>query len=124
MDKYNTKKMIQRTKIGRVISTKCSKSITVAIHCKKFISKYNAYLRYTKKIMAHDEEEKCDFGDVVRIIPCMRKSKKKTHELYEIVVKEGVVETPKDFVPTQELFHFDDGSKGKMAKKKKEKKEN
>mmetsp|Transcript_11643 Transcript_11643/g.12019 ORF Transcript_11643/g.12019 Transcript_11643/m.12019 type:complete len:171 (+) Transcript_11643:21-533(+) len=117
MDKYANKKILAQTRVGRVISTKCAKTITVAIHSKRFIPKYNAYLRFTKKIMAHDEEEKCDEGDVVRIIPSQKKSKMKKYALYDILVKEGFVETPENFVPTQETFEFDDGSKGKKKRK-------
>lgn len=113
MDKYAYKKSLVHTKVGRVISTKCQKTINVAIHGKRFIPKYNKYLRFTKKIMAHDEEELCDEGDVVRIIPSKKRSKMKKYDLVEILVKEGVVRPPENFTPTQELFEFDDGSKGK-----------
>jgi small subunit ribosomal protein S17 len=92
MEKYDLIKATKHSMIGRVLSTKCSKSITVAIHRKKYIAKYQRYLRHTKKVMAHDEEEKCDVGDIVRIIPCQQKSKKKRHALFEILVKEQTIE--------------------------------
>lgn len=41
-----------------------------------------------KKIMAHDEEEECNIGDVVRIKPSRPISKKKRYTLHEILKKD------------------------------------
>lgn len=78
--------------IGRVISNKAAKSITVAVQRRKFVSKYNSYQRWTKKVMAHDELEECNIGDIVRIIPCKPKSKKKRHAICDILFKEPQIE--------------------------------
>lgn len=94
MNKYDLLKSTKHSMIGRVLSTKCAKSITVAIHRKKYIPKYQTYMRHTKKIMAHDEEEKCTVGDIVRIVPCQQKSRRKKHALFEILVKEKTVDPP------------------------------
>lgn len=53
----------------------------------RLIPKYNARIQRRKKIMAHDEEEACDTGDVVRIHPCRPYSKKKRFILQEVLVK-------------------------------------
>ena len=74
--------------VGKVVSTKCAKSVTIAVQRRKFVSKYNAYKRYTKKVMAHDEEGLCNMGDIIRIIPCRPKSKKKRHTVIDILYKE------------------------------------
>ena len=100
MEKYDLQKRTKHSMIGRVLSTKCAKSITVAIHRKKYIPKYQTYLRHTKKVMAHDEEEQCNVGDIVRIVPCQQKSRRKKHSLFEILVKEKVVEPPTETVPS------------------------
>jgi small subunit ribosomal protein S17 len=84
--------------IGRVISDKAAKSITVAVQRRKFVSKYNSYQRWTKKVMAHDEEEQCRVGDIVRIIPCKPKSKKKRHAICDILFKEPQIEVSKDAI--------------------------
>lgn len=94
MKKYDLIKSTKHSLIGRVLSTKCAKSITVAIHRRKYIPKYQTYMRHTRKVMAHDEEEKCDVGDIVRIVPCLKKSRRKKHELFEILLKEKTVEPP------------------------------
>lgn len=71
--------------VGVVTSTKCAKSITITIKKDKYIPKYNKFLCRTKKKMAHDEEERAQLGDLVRIVPCAPKSKKKRHKLFEII---------------------------------------
>jgi small subunit ribosomal protein S17 len=43
--------------------------------------------KHTKKYMAHDEEEVCVVGDVVRIRSCRPLSKRKSHILHEIIRK-------------------------------------
>jgi small subunit ribosomal protein S17 len=84
--------------IGRVISNKASKSITVAVQRRKFVSKYNSYQRWTKKVMAHDEQEECHIGDIVRIIPCKPKSKKKRHSICDVLFKEPQIEVSKETI--------------------------
>ena len=143
--------------IGRVISNKATKSITVAVQRRKFVSKYNSYQRWTKKVgqwfclfvclcasvsvfflrlvadiyiyskrereivcypwtphevisclffswwlllqvMAHDEQEECHVGDIVRIIPCKPKSKKKRHAICDILFKEPQIEVSKETI--------------------------
>lgn len=39
----------------------------------------------TRKIMAHDDEERAGFGDLVCIVPCRPMSKRKRHKLIDIV---------------------------------------
>jgi small subunit ribosomal protein S17 len=71
--------------IGTVVSTKCSKSISVRVEHRKLNKKYNVYYSVHRKIMAHDEEEKAKMGDIVRIVPCRPMSRKKRHKLMDII---------------------------------------
>ena len=73
--------------IGIVISTKCAKSITVQYQHPKFISKYNATISTRRKVMAHDEDEICEDGDLVRVVPCRPMSRKKRHKIIDIIRK-------------------------------------
>ena len=41
--------------------------------------------------MAHDENEVCNIGDYVRIIPCRPMSRKKRHKLFEILKKANIL---------------------------------
>lgn len=98
MDTYEEHSRKKQFMIGRVISDKAAKSITVAVQRRKFVSKYNSYQRWTKKVMAHDEDEECNVGDIVRIIPCKPKSKKKRHTICDILFKEPQIEVSKEAI--------------------------
>ena len=78
--------------VGKVVSTKCSKSITVEVHHEKLFKKYNKTIRMRKKFMAHDEEELAKDGDLVRISPCRPMSRKKRHALMDIIQKAVVID--------------------------------
>ena len=45
--------------------------------------------------MAHDEQEECNEGDIVRVIPCKPKSTKKGHVICDIFFKEPQIEVSK-----------------------------
>jgi small subunit ribosomal protein S17 len=63
------------------------KSITVQVVGKKYVSKYSRFVHTRKKFMAHDELEEAKLGDIVRIVPCLPKSRKKRHRLMDIVIR-------------------------------------
>ena len=54
-----------RTVTGEVISTKMDKTIAVSISRVVKHSVYGKYIRRTTKVLAHDEENSCNKGDVV-----------------------------------------------------------
>ena len=62
---------------GIVVSDKMEKTINVAVTRFRVVPKYNKRQRYTRKFMAHDEEEECRMGDRVRIKMSRPISKKK-----------------------------------------------
>ncbi|MEK8022320.1 MAG: 30S ribosomal protein S17 [Candidatus Hydrogenedentota bacterium] len=73
--------------IGMVKSSRMNKSIVVEIVTPKPDMLYRKYVKSTKRIMAHDEENKAGVGDKVRITECRPLSKKKCWRLVEIVEK-------------------------------------
>ena len=75
--------------VGTVVSTKMQKTVNVAVDRYKVHPKYRKRMRYTKKFMAHDEEEVANMGDMVMIVPCQRISKHKHFMLREIVRSKG-----------------------------------
>jgi small subunit ribosomal protein S17 len=75
--------------VGIVTSTKNAKSITVTVTRQKLIKKYRKWISRRKRFMAHDEEETANVGDLVRIVPCRPKSRKKRHMLMDILIAEG-----------------------------------
>ena len=71
--------------IGRVISNKMNKTITVLVerHIKHPL--YQKYLRRSTKYHAHDENNDCKEGDLVAIEQCRPLSKTKSWRLAEIL---------------------------------------
>jgi small subunit ribosomal protein S17 len=76
---------LRKERIGVVVSTKMDKSIVVAVKRKVKHPIYGKFINKTKKLMAHDEENKCNVGDTVRISETRPLSKNKTWRLIEII---------------------------------------
>ena len=70
--------------IGKVVSNKMDKSVSVAIERLIKHPIYGKYIRRTTKIVAHDEENKCQEGDIVSISPCKPISKNKSWNVVNI----------------------------------------
>ncbi|HOE05745.1 MAG TPA: 30S ribosomal protein S17 [Bacteroidales bacterium] len=78
---------LRKERIGVVVSNKMEKSIVVAVKRKEKHPKYGKFVNKTKKFTAHDENNICDIGDVVRIMETRPLSKNKNWRLVEIVEK-------------------------------------
>ncbi|MHC1737881.1 MAG: 30S ribosomal protein S17 [Ignavibacteriaceae bacterium] len=78
---------LRKTKIGTVVSNKMDKTITVAIERKVAHPIYRKYFEKTTKLMAHDEKNECNIGDVVKVMETRPLSKIKRWRLLEIVEK-------------------------------------
>lgn len=72
---------------GRVVSDKMDKSITVLIERLVRHPLYGKQLRRSTKIKAHDENNVCQQGDLVRIKETRPISKTKAWTLVEVVEK-------------------------------------
>ncbi|MBO4245475.1 MAG: 30S ribosomal protein S17 [Bacilli bacterium] len=71
--------------IGKVVSAKCDKTITVLVETYKKHPLYKKRVKYSKKYAAHDEKNIAKEGDTVRIISTKPLSKSKRYELVEVV---------------------------------------
>ena len=71
--------------IGKVVSDKMDKTITVAVETYKMHPLYKKRVKYTKKFKAHDEENRAKVGDIVKIMETRPLSKHKRWRLVEIV---------------------------------------
>jgi small subunit ribosomal protein S17 len=80
-----------RTRIGRVISNKMDKSITVLVERRVKHPLYGKYITRSSKLHAHDENNECGIGDTVTITECRPISKTKTWRLVNVVEKAKVV---------------------------------
>ena len=73
--------------VGKVVSNKNDKTITVLVETYKTHPLYKKRVKYSKKYTAHDEENKAGIGDTVKIRSTRPLSKTKRYELVEIVEK-------------------------------------
>jgi len=80
-------KRIPRTLTGTVISNKMDKSISVSIERLVRHPVYEKYIRRSTKLLAHDENNECNEGDVVIIEASRPFSKRKAWRLQRIVTK-------------------------------------
>ena len=79
-------------KVGTVVSNKMNKTIVVAVESLKKHRIYKRTYKQTKRFQAHDEENTCQVGDVVRIEETRPLSKMKHWRLVEILKRgSGIV---------------------------------
>ena len=78
---------IPRTLTGTVISNKMNKSISVSIDRLVRHPVYEKYIRRSTKLLAHDENNECNEGDIVIIESARPVSKRKSWRLQKIVSK-------------------------------------
>ncbi|TMD88667.1 MAG: 30S ribosomal protein S17 [Chloroflexi bacterium] len=79
------KKGRRQQKVGRVVSNKMNKTIVVVVETLKKHRIYKRTYKQTKRFQAHDEENICQIGDLVRIEECRPLSKMKRWRLIEII---------------------------------------
>src|SRR5690242_9991215 len=86
------KKSRRQQKVGRVVSNKMDKTIVVVVESLKKHRIYKRTYKQTKRFHAHDEENICQVGDMVRIEESRPLSKLKRWRLVEIVKRgSGIV---------------------------------
>jgi small subunit ribosomal protein S17 len=78
---------LRKERIGKVVSNKMTKSISVAIERKVKHPIYGKFMKKTTKLMAHDEENTAGIGDTVRVMETRPLSKNKRWRLVEIIEK-------------------------------------
>ena len=76
---------LRKEKIGKVVSNKMDKGITVAVSRKVKHPIYGKFIGKTTKFMAHDEKNECGIGDTVKIMETRPVSKNKRWRLVEII---------------------------------------
>ena len=87
MSESNAFRGSRKVRTGMVTSDKMDKSITVAIERTYQHPVYKKVVRRTKRVLAHDESNQCQVGDVVRIVESKPLSRRKRWRLQRIVSK-------------------------------------
>jgi len=78
-------KKTQRKVVGRVVSDKMDKTVSVAIERLIKHPVYGKYIRRTSKVLAHDAANECKVGDSVAIAECRPVSKNKSWSVVNVV---------------------------------------
>ena len=73
------------TKVGVVVGNKMKKTVTVLVERQVRHPLYKKIVKRQKKFLVHDEYEKCQVGDLVKIVETRPLSKRKRWRVKEIV---------------------------------------
>jgi small subunit ribosomal protein S17 len=76
---------LRKERIGVVTSNKMEKSIVVSEVKKVKHPMYGKFVLKTKKYVAHDEQNDCNIGDMVKIMETRPLSKSKCWRMVEII---------------------------------------
>ena len=80
-----TTRNTRRERIGTVVSNSMEKSIVIVVKQKVKHPIYGKFVNKTTRFMAHDEENRCNVGDTVKISETRPLSKNKRWRLVEII---------------------------------------
>ena len=77
----------RKVRVGKVVSDKMDKTVVVAIEDRVAHPLYKKIVGRTYKLNAHDEENTCGVGDIVKVMETRPLSKDKRWRVVEIVEK-------------------------------------
>ena len=80
------KKSLQRTLVGRVVSNKMDKTVTVLVERKVKHPVYGKYVVRSTKLHAHDEKNSLNEGDLVEIAETRPMSRTQTWIVTRVVL--------------------------------------
>jgi small subunit ribosomal protein S17 len=75
----------QRTFEGEVINDVADKTVSVLVRKKSMHSLYKKYFTKSFKYLAHDPDNSCKVGDLVRIEECRPMSKRKNWRVTAVI---------------------------------------
>ena len=78
-----------KTVEGRVVSNKMNKTVTILVERLVKHALYGKYIRRSTKLHAHDEDNTCNEGDIVRVSECRPLSKTKNWRVVEVITRTG-----------------------------------
>ena len=77
----------RKTRVGKVVSDKMDKTIGVIVEDHVAHKVYKKIIGKTYRLKAHDENNECHVGDIVRVMETRPLSKDKRWRVVEIVEK-------------------------------------
>ena len=77
----------RKTRVGKVVSDKMDKTVVVIVEDRVAHKTYKKIIGRTYRLKAHDENNECGGGDIVRVMETRPLSKDKRWRVVEIVEK-------------------------------------
>jgi small subunit ribosomal protein S17 len=77
----------RKTRVGKVVSDKMDKTVVVIVEDRIAHKTYKKIIGRTYRLKAHDENNECGVGDIVRVMETRPLSKDKRWRVVEIVEK-------------------------------------
>ena len=82
-----TRTTSRKTRVGKVVSDKMDKPVVVTVEDRVAHKTYKKIIGRTYRLKAHDENNECGVGDIVRVMETRPLSKDKRWRVVEIVEK-------------------------------------
>ncbi len=82
----------RKIRVGRVVSDKMDKTVVVLVESPKRHPRYKKTIKKIVRYKAHDENNECRTGDIVRIMETRPLSRQKRWRVAEVITKGEVVE--------------------------------
>ena len=83
----NERTTSRKTRVGKVVSDKMDKTVVVIVEDRVAHKTYKKIIGRTYRLKAHDENNECGVGDIVRVMETRPLSKDKRWRLVEIIKK-------------------------------------
>jgi small subunit ribosomal protein S17 len=83
----NNRTTSRKTRVGKVVSDKMDKTVVVIVEDRVAHKTYKKIIGRTYRLKAHDENNECGIGDIVRVMETRPLSKDKRWRVVEIVEK-------------------------------------
>jgi len=99
----------RKVKVGRVVGNKMDKTVLVLEETRRRAGLYKKTVTYKAKFKAHDADNACRLGDMVKIMETRPLSKTKRWRVVEVISREGEIE------PSAELGYERDDSDSDQA---------
>ena len=77
----------RKVRVGKVVSDKMDKTVVVIVEDRVAHKKYKKIIGRTYRLKAHDENNECGVGDIVKVMETRPLSKDKRWRVVEIVEK-------------------------------------
>ena len=83
----NERTTSRKTRVGKVVSDKMDKTVVVIVEDRVAHKTYKKIIGRTYRLKAHDENNECGIGDIVRVMETRPLSKDKRWCVVEIIEK-------------------------------------